>query len=190
MNLFGINLYAAGFALVTALFWGTYGPLLQIGHHGFKTADVPDPGRMRPFICVGFAYFVVAILGPIVVMYLFGHDKGNGLMSGWTFSGALWSFIAGAVGALGAFGLLMALSAGGVQSVAYVMPIVFGCAPMISTFVTMYRNNTWSQINPFFAAGLILIAVGAITVLTFAPKPPKGAAGHGKPTATSTEKPH
>lgn len=186
MNLFGINLYAAGFALVTALFWGTYGPLLQIGHHGFGAGA----GRMRPFICVGFAYFVVAILGPIAVMYAFGHDKGGGLASGWTLSGAIWSFIAGAVGALGAFGLLMALSAGGPTSVSYVMPIVFGLAPAVSTLVTIYRNNTWSQINPFFAAGLILIAVGAVTVLSFAPKPGKPAAGHSAPAAGSTEKPH
>jgi hypothetical protein len=98
-------------------------------------------GRFRPFICVGVAYLIVAIIGPILVMYATGIDKGEGLQSGWTFSGIVWSTVAGAVGALGAFTLIMALGIGGPSSPGYVMPIVFGFAPVISTFTTMYMNN-------------------------------------------------
>ena len=66
----------ARFALCTALFWGTYGPLLQKGHHFMGS------GRLRPFICVGIAYLLVAIIGPIIVMHVTGMEmetpKGKG----------------------------------------------------------------------------------------------------------------
>jgi hypothetical protein len=168
MNLTTGTLMAGLFALCTALFWGTYGPLLSRGHHLMETG-----GRLRPFICVGIAYLLVAIVGPIVVMYTTGIDKGAGLFSGWTFNGILWSILAGGVGALGAFTLIAALGAGGPSSPVYVMPLVFGLAPVVSAFTSMYINNTFSKISPFFAAGLILVAAGAVTTLLTAPKPTK-----------------
>ena len=167
MNFSTGTLVAGLFALCTALFWGTYGPLLSRGHHLMGTE-----GRLRPFICVGVAYLVVAIIGPIVVMYTTGIDRGSGVASGWTFWGIVWSFVAGAVGALGAFTLIMALGAGGPSSPVYVMPLVFGCAPVVSAFTSMYLTGTY-KISPFFAAGLILVAVGAVTTLLTAPRPAK-----------------
>jgi len=183
MSVSGISITAALFALCTALFWGVYGPLLQRGHHFMGTE-----GRLRPFICVGLAYLLVAIIGPIVVMYVTGIDRGEGLLHGWTFRGILWSTVAGAVGALGAFTLIMALGAGGAPSTIYVMPIVFGCAPVVSTLTSVYMNNLFGKISPFFAAGLILTAAGAITILITAPKPQKKEtkAGHTpKPAAVA-----
>lgn len=168
MSFSHVNFFAVIFAICTALFWGVYGPLLQRGHHFMGTE-----GRMRPFICVGFAYLLVAIVGPILVMYSMGIDRGEGLFHGWTVRGIIWSTLAGAVGALGAFTLLMALGAGGAPSTIYVMPLVFGVAPVISTFTSMYMNNLLGKISPFFAAGLILVAAGAITILITAPKPAK-----------------
>jgi hypothetical protein len=75
----------------------------------------------------------------------------------------------------------MALGAGGPSSPIYVMPLVFGIAPMISTLTSMYMNNLFGRISPFFAAGLILIATGALTILVTAPRPGKPASpgGHG-----------
>jgi hypothetical protein len=176
MNLTTGTLMAGVFALCTALFWGTYGPLLQRGHHFMGTE-----GRMRPFICVGIAYLLVAIIGPIVAMYTLGIDRGEGLFHGWTFRGILWSTIAGAVGALGAFTLLVALGAGGSTGPLFIMPIVFGCAPVVSTLTSMYMNNAFNRMSPFFAAGLILVAAGAVTILITAPRPlkshPPGAHG-------------
>lgn len=160
------TLLAGLFALCTAFFWGTYGPLLQKGHHDMGS------GRLRPFICVGIAYLLVAIIGPIIVMYVTGMEREKGLFYGWTMSGFTWSVIAGGVGALGAFTLIMAINYGGPRSPIYVMPLVFGFAPIVSTFTTMYLNKTLNQISPFFAAGLILVAAGAVTVLLTAPKRP------------------
>jgi hypothetical protein len=112
-------------------------------------------------------------------MYTTGIDKGAGLFHGWTTRGIIWSTVAGGVGALGAFTLIMALGAGGPSSPGYVMPIVFGFAPVISTFTTMYMNNLLDRISPFFAAGVILVIAGAITILFTAPKPtPKKASDH------------
>jgi hypothetical protein len=187
MNFAFPTLMAGVFAASTALFWGTYGPLLHKGQHDMGS------GRLRPFICVGVAYLLVAIVGPIVVMYLAGMElessKGRGLHHGWTASGILWSTLAGGVGALGAFTLIMALSWGGKSGPLYVMPIVFGLAPMVSTFVSMSVNRNL-QISPFFAAGLLLLAVGAVTVLITAPKPGSTSAkdGHAKKPAVAAPK--
>lgn len=163
------SLLAGLFAIFTAVFWGTYGPILQRGHQYMES------GRLRPFICVGLAYLLIAIVGPILVMYATGMEREGGLFRGWTPSGILWSTAGGALGALGAFTLIMALNYGGPRSPIYVMPIVFGCAPVVSTFVSMSLNKTLNQISPFFAAGLILVAAGAVTILLTAPR--------GKPAA-------
>jgi hypothetical protein len=182
MNFTSGTLVAGLFALCTALFWGTYGPILSKGHHLMQSE-----GRLRPFICVGVAYLLVAIIGPIVVMYTTGIDKGAGLFHGWTFWGIVMSTIAGAVGALGAFTLIMALGAGGPTSPLYVMPIVFGCAPVVSAFTTMYLSGTFGELKerPFFAAGLILVAAGAITILLTAPPPKKKSSDHSAKPATA-----
>lgn len=166
-------LLAGVFALCTAFFWGTYGPLLLKGH------TLMGSGRLRPFICVGIAYLIIAIVGPVVVMYLTGMEKDGGLATGWTTRGVIWSLAGGAVGALGAFALIMALNYGGSSSAIFVMPLVFGCAPVVSTITSMYMARLAGrtvEISPFFAAGLILVAAGAVTTLVFAPRP--------KPTPT------
>src|SRR4029453_14985843 len=59
--------------LATAACWGTYGPLLQWGHMAMGS------GRLRPFICVGIAYVIIAIAAPILVMTLTGMENEGGL---------------------------------------------------------------------------------------------------------------
>ena len=57
----------------------------------------------------------------------------------------------------------------------FVMPLVFGCAPVVNTFTTMQMEKTLGQLsNPFFAS-LGLVIFGAVMVLVFAPK----GGGHG-----------
>jgi hypothetical protein len=109
------------------------------------------------------AYFVIAVIVPIIALQLYG-ERGS-----WTTSGIFWSSAAGAAGAIGALGIILAFAVGGRPI--YVMPLVFGCAPVINVFYSVTRHGLWKELNPFFVAGLILVAVGASTVLVFAPKP-------------------
>jgi hypothetical protein len=159
--------------LATALCWGVYGPLLQWGHGAMGS------GRLRPFICVGIAYVIIAIVGPILLMSITGMESEGGLSQGWTnksgggYSGIFWSLMGGTAGALGALGVILALNYGGQPG--YVMPVVFGCAPIINTAFTMYFSGAYKNLagwqGSMYFAGLMLVAVGAVVVLFFAPKP-------------------
>lgn len=134
--------------------------------------------RMRPFICVGIAYLIVAVAAPLMIL-------GPNASAGWTFAGVSWSLVAGAAGAVGALGILLALNAGGIPS--YVMPLVFGLAPAVNAFVTIGMANKWQQISPFFLAGLVVTALGAVMVLFFAPRPtPPAKGGHAAVAPAST----
>jgi hypothetical protein len=145
-------------------------------------------GRLRPFICVGIAYLVVAVVGPILVVVLTGMEKEGGLHLGWTAKGVWWSFVAGTAGALGALGMILAFNFGGKPH--YVPPLIFGLAPVVNTFFTLSMSRDLREQlrhdalrGSFFAAGLLLVAVGAVTVLVAAPK-----AGP-KPPATAAQAP-
>jgi hypothetical protein len=173
--------------LATAVCWGVYGPLLQWGHGAMGS------GRLRPFICVGIAYVIIAIVGPILLMTLTGMESEGGIASGWTnrstggVSGIFWSLMGGTAGALGALGVILALNYGGQPG--YVMPVVFGCAPVVNTAFTMYFAGTYKDLRPLqgglYFAGLLLVVMGASLVLMFAPKAaPKKEAQSARPTTT------
>jgi gas vesicle protein len=149
-----------GFALLllsivlAVICWGVYGPVLAEGRADMQSS-------LRPFICVGLAYFLIGVLVPIVLLRLYG-EAGH-----WSTTGVVWSLVAGAVGAIGALGVILALTFRG--NPVYVMPLVFGGAPVVNTFLTMYWSKSFKQMSPIFIAGLILVIVGAVTVLTFRP---------------------
>ena len=92
----------------------------------------------------------------------------TGEASAWTFSGTLWSLMGGAAGAIGALGIIMAFNFGGKPT--YVMPLVFGGAPVVNTLTTTMVGGLWHKIHPLFLAGLILVVAGAAMVLVFAPR--------------------
>ncbi len=136
--------------------WGCYGPVLHIGQAAMHHS------RFRPLICVGLAYFLIAV----VVGYLWLSAAGE--ESTFNFTGTFWSLMGGAAGALGALGIIMAFNFGGKP--VYVMPLVFGGAPVVNTFFTITANGLWDQVNALFVAGLLLVIAGAAMVLVFAPK--------------------
>ena len=49
------------------------------------------------------------------------------------------------------------------------MPLVFGCAPVVNTFVTMAMSRTFMEAGPIFYAGVIVAATGAAGVMFFKP---------------------
>ena len=146
------------FAVITILAWGSYGNWL----HAAK-AEVSDL-RMRQFFCVGMAYFILAIVIPTLFIKIKG-EKGA-----FTVSGIIWSLAAGVCGALGALGIIMALSAGGSKAPLYVMPLVFGFAPVVNTLVSMTMNRSLKEANSAFLAGVVLVAIGASLVFITKPK--------------------
>ena len=149
-------MYVVLFTAMTALSWGVYGPTLHRG----QTAMAGS--RLRPLICVGLAYFLIAVIVPTLLLTQW-DEAGS-----FTFSGSLWSLAGGAAGALGALGIIMAFNFGGKPI--YVMPLVFGGAPVVNTFVSVIRAGNLDQLQAMFFAGLIVVAAGAVTVLIFAPK--------------------
>jgi hypothetical protein len=154
---------------LTVLCWGVYGPVLHRGQVAMEGS------RLRPLFCVGMAYFLIGVVVPAAILWTTG-ETGK-----FTFGGTAWSLAAGAAGAVGALGIILAFNSGGKPS--YVMPLVFGCAPVINALVSIYWAGTWNEVKPIFLAGLILVAVGAFTVLFFAPQKPKPAPA--EPSAAS-----
>jgi len=163
MQLFGM---LAAIAL-TAFCWGAYGPVLHFGREGMHSA-------LRPFMCVGAAYFLIAVLVPSLLLLRRG-ERGD-----WTAKGVLWSLVAGACGAGGALGVILALHFGGKPI--YVMPLVFGGAPVVNTLLSAAMNRAFDQLKAPFLAGLLLVITGAVTVLVFRPQ----ATPHGPAAAAAS----
>jgi drug/metabolite transporter (DMT)-like permease len=152
-----------GFALLTVLSWGVYGVFLATG-----ITNMADPvdGLMKSFLFVGLAYFLVAVLAPLLLLVVRGAS--------WIYppEGMAWSLIAGIAGALGAFGVLLAFAAHGQPGA--VMAIVFAGAPIVNAFVSLVQHppaGGWASIKPQFWAGIVIAAVGGCLVTYFkAPK--------------------
>lgn len=158
------NFYFLIFVVMTFICWGLYGPVLHVGQetlgggHGQKSL-------LRPLICVGFAYFMIAVLFPLVVL------RTKGETGAWSVSGFVWSFAAGAIGAIGALGIVLAFKFQGKPF--YVMPLVFGLAPIINTLVTMAMGRTFKEASLPFYIGIVIVAIGAAGVLINKPSPTK-----------------
>lgn len=150
------------FALMTVACWGVYGVLLHIGQ--VNMAD-PAQGRYKAFLLVGIAYFVTAVVAPLVLLVWNGAS-----WQFWTYptKGIVWSFIAGIMGAAGAFGVLLAFGAKG--SPAAVMSIVFAGAPVINALVSLAMHPPKS-VPPLFIVGILLAATGGFLVTKFKPVP-------------------
>lgn len=157
------------FALMTVACWGVYGIFLhsgQIGLGGGPGGGDPH-ARYKSFLLVGFAYFVIAVLAPGVIILAKGGD-----LQFWKYpwKGVQLSFIAGVVGAFGAFFVLMAFGAGGKPWV--VMSIVFAGAPVVNAVVSLTLHPPKSAIPPQFILGIAMAAVGGCLVTFYKPKDP------------------
>jgi len=152
------------FALMTVLSWGVYGVLLHTGQLEMKDSI---NGRYKAFLFVGLAYFLTAVLAPLLVLVLRGAD--------WHYpkGGMLWSLLAGIAGAIGAFFVLVAFGAKGPPAV--VMSIVFAGAPVINSIVAIAQHppaGGVGTIKPQFYLGILLAALGGCLVTYYRPNPP------------------
>lgn len=160
------------FALMTVVSWGVYGVFLHTGQ-----TNMADPvnGRYKAFLFVGLAYFLTAVLAPLAVLIF------NGASWNYPAKGMAWSLIAGIVGAIGAFGVLLAFGAKGTPPV--VMSIVFAGAPIVNALMSLWQHppaGGLSSIKPQFFLGILLAAIGGCLVTLYKPNAPQ------KPAATQT----
>jgi len=156
------------FALLTVVSWGVYGAFLHTGQSSMThTSADPSVARYKAFLFVGVAYFLTAVLAPLLLLMLKGAA-----WSDYTGKGMAWSLIAGVVGAIGAFGVLLAFGAGGKPGV--VMSIVFAGAPVVNAVYTLWQHpppGGLSAIRPQFFLGILLAALGGFLVTYFKPAP-------------------
>jgi len=153
------------FALMTVATWGLYGLFL---HQGQTSMADPEMGRYKAFLFVGVAYFITAVVGPLVILAMNG--------SNWSFpaQGMAWSLLAGLVGAAGAFCVLLAFGAKG--SPAVVMSIIFAGAPIVNAIVALLWHPPAGGLSVLrwqFVVGILLAALGGFMVTKY--KPPPGA---------------
>ncbi len=142
------------YALLTALFWGSYGPVLAESRAFLKSP-------FKPYVAIGIAYLVWGIGGGIIGM-LYKKDDFS-----FTGAGALWGLAAGTLGAWGALTLTLAMFSGGKPYV--VMPIVFGGAVTVSALVSVWKESEHTSVNPMLWVGVAGIVVCAAIVAYFTP---------------------
>ena len=151
------------FALMTVVSWGLYGIFL---HNGQTSMLDKDNALYKSFLFVGLAYFLTAVLAPLAILV---SRKAN-----WNFpaAGMGWSLVAGIVGAIGAFCVLLAFAADGKPGV--VMSIVFAGAPVVNAVVALALHpppGGYGSIKWQFYTGILMAALGGFMVTKFKPAP-------------------
>ena len=143
------------FVLGAVLSWGMYGPMLHKG-------QVALGNPLRALLCVGVAYFLIGVLVPVLML------AAQGQLGGFNLAGSVTATLAGALGALGAVCIILAFRAGGLPT--YVMPLVFGGAPLVNVLVSMAIHPPRTAPSPLLYLGFLLAATGAYMVLRFKPQ--------------------
>jgi hypothetical protein len=166
------------YVLLAGLSWGTYVPLIFFGGTELTTRPGTIGGRLASILCVGVAYFVLAVVVPLVLMSLRDDARPE-----WKTTGLVFSGLAGFAGAVGAICVIFASKAAvdaakaeGINPATYriyIAPLIFSLAPAINTLVSLIWHpepgNPWhfSFEMPGWklAAGILLVALGTFLVL-------------------------
>jgi len=143
-------LFVAG----AVLSWGAYGVLLHQGQ-----VQLGNP--LKALLCVGVAYFLIGVLVPVAAL------SAQGAMGNFSSAGLVKATVAGGLGAAGAACIIYAFRTGGLPL--YVMPLVFGGAPIVNVLVSLAIHPPKSAINPMLYVGFVLASIGAAMVLYFRP---------------------
>jgi hypothetical protein len=142
------------FVAGAVLSWGAYGVLLFLGQ-----TQLGNP--LKALLCVGAAYFLIGVIVPVIGL------SSQGGLNGFNTNGLITATVAGALGAAGAACIIWAFKAGGLP--VYVMPLVFGGAPIVNVLLAMVIHPPKSAINPMLYVGFLLASIGAAMVLYFRP---------------------
>jgi dolichyl-phosphate-mannose--protein O-mannosyl transferase len=165
------------YVALAGLAWGTYVPLIFFGGNelGGKASS-----RMMAILCVGIAYMFIAVLFPLIYLYVFTPAEQR---PDTNFNGLLFAGLAGVAGAVGAICVIFA-GKSAVQAAKganldpatfrlYIGPLIFGLAPIINTLVSLIWHPHKGE--PFHFGfdmpgwklwlGIILVGAGAALVL-------------------------
>lgn len=164
------------YVLLAGLSWGTYVPLIFYG--GSELGGKPA-SRLMAILCVGVAYFVLAVVIPIV-LYVTGKQP----LPEMTTTGLVFSSLAGVAGAVGAlcvvFATQSAMASAKEAGLApatykvYIAPLIFGMAPVINVVVSLVWHPEKGSPLHFglkelpgwkLLAGMVLVGAGAFLVL-------------------------
>lgn len=190
-----------GYVVGAGLAWGTYVPLVFYGGTELTTRPGTIGGRLASILCVGVAYFVLAVVIPVVLMSIRSDAKPD-----WKPIGLVFSALAGVAGAVGAICVIFAskaavdaAKAGGAmspQEIAkyriYIAPLIFALAPMINTLVSLVWHpkpgNPWHFAFEMpgwkLPLGILLVAAGTFLVLFSKEEAETSKAGPVKPNPT------
>src|SRR5688500_13352791 len=136
------------------LSWGAYGALLHQGQ-----LQLGNP--LKALLCVGVAYFLIGVIIPVAGL----GAQAN--LSGFNTEGLVTATIAGVLGAAGAACIIYSFRFGGLPI--YVMPLVFGGAPIMNVIVSMAIHPPKTAINPMLFVGFAFASIGAGLVLYYRP---------------------
>jgi hypothetical protein len=142
------------FVAGAVLSWGVYGAMLHQGQ-----TQLGNP--LKALLCVGVAYFLVGVLVPVAAL------SSQGQLTAFDPTGLRNATIAGALGAIGAACIIWSFRFGGLP--VYVMPLVFGGAPIVNVLVAMAIHPPKQAVNPLLFVGFGLASVGAALVLYYRP---------------------
>jgi drug/metabolite transporter (DMT)-like permease len=163
------------YVALAGLSWGTYVPLIFYG--GNELGGKPG-ARLMAILCVGVAYFVIAVLLPLG-WFLSKQEQWPDL----TTTGLVFSALAGVAGAIGAICVIFAsksavgaAKADGLDLDTYrvfIAPLIFGLAPVINVLVSTIWHP--QPDHPFHFeielpgwklwVGIVLVGLGAALVL-------------------------
>lgn len=176
------------YVALAGLSWGTYVPLIFYG--GNELGGKPG-SRFMAILCVGVAYFVIAVLFPLA-MFLSKQAEWPEM----TTTGLVFSSLAGVAGAVGALCVIFASKSAVQSAVAsklspatfriYIAPLIFGLAPVINTLVSTVWHPQKGQPFHFEVempgwklwVGILLVGLGAALVLFSKEEAEVGAAKH------------
>ena len=142
------------FVAGAVLSWGAYGALL---HQGQMQLGSP----LKALLCVVVAYFLIGVVVPVAAL------SSQGQLAGFSTGGLVSATVAGALGAAGAACIIWAFRFGGLP--VYVMPLVFGGAPIVNVLVSMAIHPPKQAISPMLFVGFGLASIGAALVLYYRP---------------------
>lgn len=169
-----------GYVILAGLSWGCYVPLV---FYGGTELGGKSNARLTAILCVGLAYFVIAVIFPMIV-FLTGQEE----WPKWSTTGLVFSCLAGVAGAVGAICVIFASKSAVLAGLEIkkenpafdpatfrmlIAPLIFGIAPVINTLI----SSVWhpKEGNPFNFAfeppgwkmwvGIVLIGSGVFLVL-------------------------